>query len=178
MTYVTVATEDDITRILEIEQEAISPPWTHGALLGEIYREDSLFAVAKGLRDRRTALLTHPAPMQNGTNEEADPGILCKENHPPDTLGFVILRRAADEGELFQIAVDKTARQRGVADMLITSALNYASESGLTSIHLEVRKSNEAAIALYKKHGFKLVRYRKNYFDKPVEDAMVMVWEY
>ena len=40
------AAEEDMLRILEIEHEAISPPWTHGALLGEIFRDDSFFAVA------------------------------------------------------------------------------------------------------------------------------------
>jgi len=37
------AAEADMPRILEIERESISPPWTHGALLGEMYREDSFF---------------------------------------------------------------------------------------------------------------------------------------
>ena len=146
--YVTVAAEADMPRILEIEQEAISPPWTHGTLLSEIYREDSFFAVARQV---------------------------CQEKSPPVTLGFVILRRIADEGELFQIAVDRAAQRSGVADMLMDSALNYASENALASVYLEVRKSNEAAINLYKKHGFKSVRHRNEYYNDPVEDAVVMV---
>ena len=149
MIYLTTATEEDMLRILEIEQESISPPWTHGALLSEIYREDSFFAAAF-----------------DGAG--AQPSAHC-------LIGFVILRRVADEGELFQIAIDKTARRRGVADMLMDAAFNYASESGIRSVYLEVRKSNKAAICLYKKHGFKSVRHRKNYFDSPVEDAIVML---
>jgi len=135
------ANEDDIERILEIERDSISPPWTHGALLGEIYRDDAFFAVA------------------------AEGG---------DIIGFIILRGIADEGELFQIAVDKDARRRGAADMLMDAALDWARKNALRTIYLEVRKSNEAAIALYTKHGFKQTGRRKDYFTDPVEDATLM----
>ena len=139
------ATEDDIPRILEIENEAISPPWTHGGLLGEIYNEDSFFALAIDAEDA--------------------------------TLGFVILRRMGDEGELFQIAVEKAHRQRGIADTLMEAAIDWAHGNGLGSIYLEVRESNEAAIALYKKHGFIQTGRRKGYYTEPMEDAAVMKFE-
>jgi len=138
------AAESDLPQIIEIEQEAIAPPWTHGALLGEIYREDSFFAVAR-----------------------LDP-------RSPPLLGFVILRRMGDDGELLQIAVDKAARRRGVADSLMAAALEFTKEASAGTIFLEVRKTNEAAVGLYKKHGFKTVRTRKDYYSSPVEDAIVM----
>jgi len=141
MVRVVAANEDDIDRVLEIELDSISPPWPHGALLSEIYREDSFFAVAR------------------------DAGI----------LGFVILRWAADDGELLQIAVDKPVRHLGVGDLLMTAAINYAYKQSLSSVHLEVRESNANAIALYKKHGFKTVRLRRDYYTDPIEDAVVMV---
>jgi len=136
------AGEEDIPRILEIEREAITPPWTHGALLGEIYREDSFFAVVK-------------VPVSG-------------------VQGFVILRRMGDDAELLQIAVDKAMRRHGLADQLMLAALRYSRENAPGSIFLEVRKSNEAAVALYKKHGFEPVRSRKDYYSDPVEDAVVM----
>jgi len=142
MIRIAAATEENVLKILEIEREAISPPWSHGALLDEISRDDSFFAVAVG--------------------------------DSSQLLGFIILRRMADEGELLQIAVEKDARRRGVADMLMEAAIGFAAENKLNAVHLEVRKSNEAAIALYKKHGFSSVRHRRDYFDSPVEDAVVM----
>ena len=151
MIYVSAATETDMQRILDIEQDSISPPWPHGALLSEIYCEDSFFAVARRVAENSGASRVH------------------------DILGFVILRRAADEGELFQIAVDKTARRRGIADMLMGAALEYVSGCGLTSVYLELRASNEAAACLYEKHGFVRLRSRKNYYTDPAEDALVMV---
>jgi len=127
---------------MEIEREAISPPWSHGALLDEISRDDSFFAVAVG--------------------------------DSSQLFGFVILRRMGGEGELLQIAVDKAVRRRGIADELMEAAIGFAAGNSLGAVYLEVRKSNEAAIALYKKHSFSSVRHRKDYFDGPVEDALVM----
>ena len=147
-----IAIEEDISRILEIEQDTISPPWPHGALLSEIYRDDSYFAVW----DTGTVPPSH-------------------EVKAPPVLGFVILRRLADEGELFQIAVDASYRRRGFADELMEAALDWAGNRNINSIYLEVRKSNEAAIALYAKHGFMQVGLRKEYFTEPCEDAIIMV---
>ena len=132
--------------------EAISPPWTHGALLAEIYREDSFFAVARC-----------------GSRFD-EPGLPAL-----DLQGFVIVRRTGDDGELLQIAVDKRVWRQGVADMLMLEAIGFAKNSSLNSVFLEVRKSNEAAVSLYKKHGYKPVRTRKDYYSSPVEDAVVMV---
>ena len=162
MICITAATEDDVPRILEIEHESISPPWTHGALLGEIYREDSFFAVGRFCEEHRGTVL-----LCSGNTREPSPCAPC--------VGFIILRRIADEGELFQIAVDKSARRGGVADMLMNAALDYASDNRLLSVYLEVRRSNDAAICLYKKHGFESVRQRKGYYNSPVEDAVVMM---
>ena len=145
MIVIEAAAESDLQQIIEIEQEAIAPPWTHGALLGEIYREDSFFAVARF------------------------------EPRSPPLLGFVILRRMGDDGELLQIAVDKAARRSGVADSLMAAALEFSKETSIGTIFLEVRKTNEAAVGLYKKHGFKTVRTRKDYYSDPVEDAVVMM---
>jgi len=198
MICVAEATEDDMPRLLEIEREAISPPWTEGALLSEIYREDSFFAVAvcqetgrcsassvaqdnsppARLRSRCT-LPAGTSPSGISPSGTSPSGTLPPDARPPAvTLGFVILRRAGDEGELFQIAVDNAARRQGAADILMGAALDYASEKSLSSVFLEVRKSNEAAIGLYKKHGFEPVRRRKDYYSDPVEDAVIMVKNY
>ena len=144
------AAEADIPRILEIEQEAISPPWTYGSFLTEIFRADALFVVAVSEKPESTGK-----------------GI----------LGFMLLRLTPGEGELLQIAVDKDARRCGLADMLMGAILAYAKKNALKSVFLEVRKSNEAAIELYKKHGYKPVSLRKNYYTSPIEDALIMAAE-
>ena len=152
MISIKTAIEDDIPWILNIEQEAISPPWTHGALLGEIYRDDSYFIVA----------------IRQGDVSNTGGQDRC-------VIGFAVLRQVGDDGELLQIAVDKNARRSGVGDLLIDDAIGFAEKNALNSVFLEVRKRNEAAIGLYKKHGFKTLRVRKVYYDCPVEDALIMV---
>ena len=166
MIVIDVADEGDLPLILEIEHEAISPPWTHGALLSEIYRGDSFFAVARNIAG-------DPMPGAN-SGQPAYRESAADDERPPIN-GFVILRRTSeDEGELLQIAVGKAALRRGVADLLMNAALDHAAANSILSVFLEVRKSNEAAISLYKKHGFGAVRTRRDYYNDPVEDALVM----
>jgi len=135
------ATENDIDRIMEIEHDSFTPPWTHGQLLAEIYREDSFFIVA--LDD-------------------------------DEIVGYAILGTSIDEGQILSIAVVSTARRKGIADLLMYTMITHAKELELESIFLEVRKSNEPAQELYKKHDFEFVRYRENYYTDPDEDAVVL----
>ena len=161
------ATEEDLVRILEIEREAISPPWSHGSLLREIYSDDSFFAVW----DAGTVPVSHVSRQEN-----RPPVFQDKRTVPLSSKinGFIILRRVADEAELFQIAIDPAFRRRGIADALMEAALNSADSYGVISIYLEVRNSNIAAISLYKKHGFEQAHLREEYYTEPVEDAVVM----
>ena len=89
-------------------------------------------------------------------------------------VGYCLLRITGDDCEIQRMAVDRSQRRIGIADLLMTSMLNNAKEKGLNTVFLEVRSSNEAAIALYKKHGFSEINIRENYYAKPVEDAIIM----
>ena len=138
------AADADVPRVLEIDRESISPPWTLEALQGELCREDSFFTLAR---------------------------------IEIEIAGFCILRRMGDMGDLLKIAVDRNYRRCGVADMLVSAALAWAAEHGLSAVFLEVRESNAAAIELYKKHGFEEARRRVRYYDTPVEDALIFIRE-
>jgi len=174
MIQISIAIEEDLDRVLEIKREAISPTWTHGTLLNELYREDSFFAVA-----RCKLQITNYKSQMGDEGADSECGIRNAESLAgcENICGFVILRRMGDDGELMQIAVDKAARRHGVADVLMESALFYASMNFLKSVFLDVRMSNVAAIELYKKHGFLPVRTRKDYYNDPIEDGIVMVRE-
>ena len=147
------ATEEHLPRIYEIEKEAISPPWTSDALLDEIRKCDSQVFVALDDDDTR-----EPSPCA-----------------VPCILGFAIFRQVGDDGELLQIAVDRTMRGNGVGDLLMEALIEFASSSLFPSILLEVRCSNIAAVRLYEKHGFIAMRVRNGYYDNPSEDALIMV---
>ena len=175
------ATEDDIPRILEIEREAISPPWTHGALLSEMHNVDTFFAVwdegtvlAHGATDAcGMSGVTGMTGATDATDAYGATGT-CGMFGTCNVLGFVILRRIADESELYQIAVDKAHRRRGLAAGLMSAALAWAGSCGINAVHLEVRESNDAAISLYKKHGFIQTARRKGYYSDPTENAIMM----
>ena len=78
-----------------------------------------------------------------------------------------------DEGNLDNIAVAPDYRRRGVADALLGAVTGFG-RAHLAALLLEVRASNAPAIALYEKHGFAAVGRRKNYYEAPKEDAILM----
>lgn len=91
-----------------------------------------------------------------------------------ELLGFCILHRMCDEGEIFNVAVSPEKRRLGIGDALISDAMYSAGRMGIKRLFLEVRRSNEAARNLYTKHGFAVCGVRKNYYDAPKEDAILM----
>ena len=80
-----------------------------------------------------------------------------------------------DESHLANIAVAPWARRRGYAEWMLGSLLREAYLRGSRMILLEVRSSNLGAIALYEKNGFQPGGIRRNYYNHPREDAIIMV---
>ena len=89
-------------------------------------------------------------------------------------LGYVGISAILDEGYITNVAVFPEARQQGVASALLNSLFEFAKENGLSFISLEVRESNNPAISLYNKFGFKTEGKRKNFYSAPQEDALIM----
>lgn len=90
-------------------------------------------------------------------------------------IGYCGIYLAADEGEITNVAVDPAYRRKGVARCLLQQLLAQAKERGAAHVVLEVRASNGAARALYESLGFMDCGIRKNFYQKPTEDARVMV---
>ena len=89
-------------------------------------------------------------------------------------LGYVGMMFVLDEGYISNVAVAPAYRRQGVADALISALMTRAEELNLAFVTLEVRAGNEPAKSLYAKHGFVPVGRRKNYYDLPKEDAILM----
>ena len=89
-------------------------------------------------------------------------------------LGYAGLTVVLDEGYINNIAVLEEYRKQGVASALLDVFIRFAEANDLAFLTLEVRASNAPAIALYGKHGFEEVGRRKNYYDAPKEDALLM----
>jgi ribosomal-protein-alanine N-acetyltransferase len=88
--------------------------------------------------------------------------------------GFLLARQVADEAEVLNLAVLTDSRRKGQATALLTAALDHFRNSGVLRIFLEVRESNQPAIAFYTKHGFFSSGRRKAYYRDPIEDALCM----
>lgn len=80
-----------------------------------------------------------------------------------------------DEGELLTVGTAPEARRRGLGRALVARVLASAAARGVRTLTLEVRRSNEAAIALYERLGFDTVTVRRAYYADG-EDALVMAW--
>jgi len=83
-------------------------------------------------------------------------------------------RIIADEAEILKLSVAENARRKGVGFLLLDFVLRFYSEKGVKNCFLELRSSNIAARKLYEKKGFIKVGSRRNYYDDPVEDAILM----
>ena len=88
--------------------------------------------------------------------------------------GFVIVRVAADEAELLNLAVAPEHRHAGQGTALLQHAFDALHTRGARTIFLEVRASNRPAIAFYQRHGFAISGRRRNYYRDPPEDALTM----
>ena len=91
-----------------------------------------------------------------------------------ELLGYVGIYCTLDEGEITNVAVAPAARRRGVARALLTELKQQLACRNVTQIVLEVRVSNEPAIRLYEQLGFSVLGVRKNFYEKPTEDAYIM----
>ena len=99
--------------------------------------------------------------------------LVAQDGDTGKVVGYAGLLVVADEGYITNVAVFPEYRRRGVAVFE-----NFARGSHLAFLTLEVRPSNTAAIALYESFGFRQAGRRKNYYDLPKEDALILTKTY
>lgn len=92
-------------------------------------------------------------------------------------IGYLGMWNLGDQSQITTVGVDKQYQGKGYATMLMNKCIEIAKGLKYSNINLEVRVSNESAITLYKKCGFKIVATRKNYYQDNHEDAYLMVKE-
>lgn len=81
---------------------------------------------------------------------------------------------AVGEGNITNVVVDKEERNKGIGYRMLQYLIEDGYRDGLTAFTLEVRVSNDAAIHVYEKLGFRSEGIRPNFYEKPIEDAMIM----
>ncbi len=104
---------------------------------------------------------------------EYDYNHLLIEKQGGRVVGYIIYSDIQGDAELQRIAVDKSFRRQGIGDRLISDMIEELHSAGTNRVMLEVRAHNVSAIRLYKKHGFKDIFIRKNYYRNPDDDALI-----
>lgn len=89
-------------------------------------------------------------------------------------LGFCSMMTVLDEGDILNVAVRKERQKEGIGQFLVDSILRMADLQGIRLVHLEVREGNQTARRLYERLGFKEDGLRRDYYEDPVENAVLM----
>ena len=82
-----------------------------------------------------------------------------------------------EEADISNVAVKKNFRRKNVAENMLNKLFYECGKKGVSDITLEVRETNVSAISLYEKLGFEEAGIRKNFYEKPVENALIM-WKH
>ena len=92
-------------------------------------------------------------------------------------VGYSVFYGAFDQGDLANIAVLPDCRGLGIGKALLEETMKKAFDTGVSQVFLEVRESNSAARGLYLSSGFAEIGKRRNYYNSPREDAILLMRE-
>jgi ribosomal-protein-alanine N-acetyltransferase len=141
------ARAEDVSRIMEIEKEGFLHPWSRELIERELGHAWSQLLLA----------------CEAGPEGEER------------VLGYIVFWLVHDEVHVLNVATSLEARRRGVGRALMAAAEEAGKARGARVSTLEVRRSNVAALALYRAIGYRQVGIRPNYYAEEQEDAIVMV---
>ena len=136
--------EDDLASVLEIEHLSFPHPWRLSTFIGELGNYP----------------ISIPFVILHSPNERL--------------IGYIILWFIQEEVQISNFALHPDFRRKGVGEAVLRDILDKITKEGAVEIFLEVRPSNRVARSLYEKLGFQILGMRKNYYQSPVEDAMIM----
>ena len=120
---------------------------------------------------------SYPTPWSRSmfASELSKPSSICLGSFDGDLLvGYVIVSRYVDAWHVMNVAVDPDHRGRGVATMLLERLFDLTADDARRGYTLEVRVSNEKAVELYERLGFRSRGLRRGYYTDNREDALIM----
>ena len=91
-----------------------------------------------------------------------------------NVAGYVGSQSVLDGADMMNLAIAPEYRRQGIGQALVTALIDYLQQNGIIALLLEVRASNDPAIALYRSLGFEQIGRRPNYYHHPREDALIM----
>jgi ribosomal-protein-alanine N-acetyltransferase len=138
--------ESDIDSVLSLENISFPKSWRRSGFLAE---------------------LTSPMTI-NHVVKQLDP------QSGEAVIAYCCAQLVMDELNLLKIAVSPAWRCKGVGNQLLRYTIDIAIQKGAAKVFLEVRPSNQGALALYLNSGFRIIGKRLNYYSETGEDALVM----
>lgn len=105
-------------------------------------------------------------------------GIFFVAEYMGEIAGYIGVYQMGDESDITNVAVSSAHRRIGIGKKLLEEVEKYATDNGIHSVTLEVRESNTPAINLYKAMGYKNIGIRKNFYEKPTENAIIMIRQF
>lgn len=137
-----------------------------------LMRQEDLDAVS----DIEKQLFSKPWTKQDFLNsmENMHNIYIVAENEQKEIVGYCGVWGVVDEGQITNVAVKESEQGKGIGYALLSELIEIGKDEGLLEFTLEVRVSNEKGIGLYKKLGFVEEGIRKNFYEAPVEDALIM----
>jgi len=92
--------------------------------------------------------------------------------------GYMAFSLIADEMEILNLAVHPEYRRQGLGEALLSRSLEMCEANGTTKSFLDVKVSNDPALALYQKFGYKKIGVRKKYYPDTKEDALLFRYDF
>jgi ribosomal-protein-alanine N-acetyltransferase len=145
---------EDLEEVMVIERAAFKHPWST-----ELFRRE--------LEHDWSTILVAIEPLTSAAHGKATERI----------VGFVIFWLVHDEVHILNVAIAPEQRRKGIARELMAETERRAHQASATLMTLEVRRSNLAALELYREFDYRAVGVRPNYYVDEGEDAIVMVKE-
>ncbi len=138
-------TAEDLAAVVELDRQCLGGLWTIDGYQRELDSPNSeLWAVARS------------------------------RHQPQSLIAMGCFWAILEEAHITLLAVSPEYRRQGIGALLLSTLLQKAQARGLERATLEVRSSNQAAIALYQKFGFKIAGTRKKYYQDNQEDALIL----
>jgi ribosomal-protein-alanine N-acetyltransferase len=140
---------EDLVALTDLERRCQSHPWSEASFREAIQAQE------------RCLVLVLRAPEERLSQGQG-------------LRAYCVIETVADEAHIHNLAVALEHRRQGLGRKLLGLALEAAERRGVAVAFLEVRASNQAALALYRGLGFAPVGIRHGYYTEPLEDAIVL----
>jgi [ribosomal protein S18]-alanine N-acetyltransferase len=188
-----IMTQDDVPEVSRVERRCFANPWPASAYRRELQNPAQNYYVV--LRATQAGAQANSGPRNGqsdalaGQSEMSPRGALPRRSllsigrgrqqegngrEPSAIIGFAGMWLAFDEAHVTTIGVDPLHRGLGLGELLLLCMFDEAAARGANWLTLEVRVTNAAAQALYRKYGFTEQGTRKRYYSDNNEDALIM----